>query len=333
MQLLQIKKLGPGKFYISNKKELGFIGGNPSSYKGWMSRYFFIKRISGRENPWDCDMSWRDNAYTLPPPSPEHRPDLAKFLDAMSGKCFNAQELIEEDILCHFIFSEMMSKAEMMKALKEKKTDPEGTSLSLSKGKRKASEEGGERRKKRHHEKKTKEPARETVSGGLTSEPSVKEGKTSEQKTTEAPYVLLDTSAISFVEKPSGSVSLDFTRRLIPDQDFDPLEEMRATSDKEKESMMLELETSRAQALHFEEENKALHTEVDKLKGEAENSWELGKEKFLQSKEFDSVFRANGYSEEEHPAPFLDVERALADMSDDEDLEEGSSGRDEAPPA
>ncbi|KZV32444.1 UBX domain-containing protein 6-like [Dorcoceras hygrometricum] len=39
------------------------------------------------------------------------------------------------------------------------------------------------------------------------------------------------------------------------------------------------------------------------------------------------------YSEEENPCPFLDVERALADMSDDEDSEEGSLGRDEAPPA
>ncbi|KZV51549.1 tRNA modification GTPase isoform 1 [Dorcoceras hygrometricum] len=199
---------------------------------------------------------------------------------------------------------ERMSKAEMKKDLKEKKVDPEGTSLSLSKGKRKASAEGGERRKKLHHEKKIKEPARETVSGGLTSEPSVMEGKNSEQQTTEAPYVLLDTSAISFVAKPSGSVSLDFTRRLIPDQDFDlvksvpdlealeaaslhfmqalvwngevanrllrardevtmtrrsmdgmlnrhdglmkNLEEIRAIIDKEKESMMLEIETSRA---------------------------------------------------------------------------------------
>ncbi|KZV37810.1 hypothetical protein F511_27596 [Dorcoceras hygrometricum] len=175
MQLLQIKKLGPWKFYISNKKELGFIGGNPSSHKGWMSRYFFIKHILGRENPWDCDMSWRDNAYTLHPPTPKQRPDLAKILDAMSGKFFNAQELIEEDLLCHFRFSwqkvqlvgdlgERMSKAEMLKSLKERRADPKGTSSSLSKGKRKTTAEGGEKRKKRHHEKKTAEPTREIPS-------------------------------------------------------------------------------------------------------------------------------------------------------------------------
>ncbi|KZV56111.1 hypothetical protein F511_16711 [Dorcoceras hygrometricum] len=35
MKLIQIKRLGHGQFYISNKKEIGFIGGNPSSHKGW----------------------------------------------------------------------------------------------------------------------------------------------------------------------------------------------------------------------------------------------------------------------------------------------------------
>ncbi|KZV18585.1 hypothetical protein F511_42315 [Dorcoceras hygrometricum] len=105
MQLVTIKRLGPGKFYISNKKEFRFIGGNPSSHKGWMSRYFFIRRISGRENFWGCDMSWQDNAHTLPPSPPEQKPNLTKFLEAMRGKCFNAQQLIEEDLLRFFNFS------------------------------------------------------------------------------------------------------------------------------------------------------------------------------------------------------------------------------------
>ncbi|KZV28331.1 SPX domain-containing membrane protein [Dorcoceras hygrometricum] len=74
------------------------------------------------------------------------------------------------------------------------------------------------------------------------------------------------------------------------------------------------------------------------------NSWQLEEEKFLKSKEFDGLcstkasmyfdkgfdgclaqFMANGYSEEEHPASFLDVEQALADMPDDEDLDDSSS--------
>ncbi|KZV35430.1 hypothetical protein F511_34945 [Dorcoceras hygrometricum] len=328
------------------------------------------------------------------------RPDLTKFLEVMSEKCFNAHELIEEDLLCHFRFSwknvqlvgdlgERMSKAEIMKSLKERRADPEGTSSSLSKGKMKAAAKGGEKRKKRHHEKKNTKSARATASVGPTSEPSGAVVKAPEQQTTEAPYVLLDTSAISFVAKPFGSVSLDFVRRLVLEQDFvlvksvpditaleaaslhliiewrgrdslqpstGELEDIRAEKDKEKESVLLELETTRAeaqsskaQALRFEEEKKTLQAEVERLKVEAENSWQLGKEKFLKSKDFDILcserasvffekgfngclaqFRANGYREEEHPALFLDVEKALADMPEDEDTEEGSSCREEA---
>ncbi|KZV40207.1 hypothetical protein F511_20240 [Dorcoceras hygrometricum] len=44
MQLVQIKRLGPGKFYLSHKGDHSFIKGNPSSHKGLMSRCFFLKR-------------------------------------------------------------------------------------------------------------------------------------------------------------------------------------------------------------------------------------------------------------------------------------------------
>ncbi|KZV51832.1 hypothetical protein F511_11209 [Dorcoceras hygrometricum] len=82
------------------------------------------------------DMSWRHDAHTLPPPTPEQKPDLTQFLDIVSGKCFDAQKLIEEDLLCHFRFTgknvqlvgdlgDRMTKAEMMKALKERKANPE----------------------------------------------------------------------------------------------------------------------------------------------------------------------------------------------------------------
>ncbi|KZV46421.1 hypothetical protein F511_23627 [Dorcoceras hygrometricum] len=364
MRLVQIKRLGPGKFYISNQ----CVSGNPSSHKGWMSRYFFIKRISSRENPWGCDMSWRDNAYTQPPSTPEPVPELTDFLKVTREKCFNAQELIG-DLLCHFKFSgkgvplvgdlgERMSKAEMLRALKERKADLEGTSHSLSKGKKKGMEERGEKRKKRQHEQETHESGREPVP-----KKAIKETSTSGAK-------------------PSGSASLDFARRLIPDRDYNlvnsvpdladleaaslhlmkavvwsgsvanrllrareeitktkhsmdgviqeheglmkQLEEIRANHDKENEEMALELESSRTRALRAEEENKALQAEVDKWKDEAANSWELGKEKFMQSKEFRVIcsgkalaffekgfdgclaqFRESGYTEEEHPAPSL----------------------------
>ncbi|KZV36637.1 hypothetical protein F511_28586 [Dorcoceras hygrometricum] len=174
MWLLQIKKLGPGKFYISTKKELGFI------------------------EPVGCDMSWRDDAHTLPPPNPEWKPDLTQFLD-------------------------IMTKAEMMKALKERKANPEEASSSRapSKEKRKTPSEGRERCKKRRHEEGATDSARVSIPEEPVNEPVDTAQAFPEQKSTEVPYVLLDTSAISFLAKPSGSVSLDFIRRLVPDQDFD----------------------------------------------------------------------------------------------------------------
>ncbi|KZV22360.1 hypothetical protein F511_25707 [Dorcoceras hygrometricum] len=51
MQLIQIKRLGPGKFYISHKGDHTYIKGNPSSHKGWMSRFFYIK-CDSMKDPW-----------------------------------------------------------------------------------------------------------------------------------------------------------------------------------------------------------------------------------------------------------------------------------------
>ncbi|KZV23557.1 hypothetical protein F511_35779 [Dorcoceras hygrometricum] len=149
------------------------------------------------------------------------------------------------------------------------------------------------------------------------------------------------------------------------------LEEIQTKENVEKESLNAELESARAEAQTFkiqvqsletqvkslearaelsEEESKLHLAKVEKLQEERANSWALEKEKFLKSKDFDSLclkravmyfdkgfdgclaqFRANGYSEEEHPASFLDVEQALADMPDDP--VEGSSGPGETPPA
>ncbi|KZV44390.1 hypothetical protein F511_15738 [Dorcoceras hygrometricum] len=51
MHFVQVKRLGLGKFYISHKGDLGFIWGNPSSRKGWMNIFFFVKRVGRRRNP------------------------------------------------------------------------------------------------------------------------------------------------------------------------------------------------------------------------------------------------------------------------------------------
>ncbi|KZV14517.1 hypothetical protein F511_42846 [Dorcoceras hygrometricum] len=105
MQLIQIKRLGPGNFYLSHKGNHTFIKGNPSSHKGWMSRFFYVKRVGRKRNPWRCDMYWRDNMYILTSLTPEWFPNLATFLVDMREKSYNAPELVKEDLMCHFGFS------------------------------------------------------------------------------------------------------------------------------------------------------------------------------------------------------------------------------------
>ncbi|KZV33014.1 isoflavone reductase [Dorcoceras hygrometricum] len=116
----------------------------------------------------------------------------------------------------------------------------------------------------------------------------------------------------------------------------------------DKEALAAELANARAQA---EEEIKGLRFENERLKGEAENAWVLSNEEFLKSSEFDDLcaqkslayfecgfkgcldqFRANGYSEEEHPASFLSVARALEELPDDEEEADEGTSRDEASP-
>ncbi|KZV18239.1 hypothetical protein F511_28105, partial [Dorcoceras hygrometricum] len=77
---------------------------------------------------------------------------------------------------------------------------------------------------------------------------------------------------------------------------------------------------------------------------------QLGKGKFLKSKEFDTLcserasvyfehrfngflahFRANGYSEDKHPALFLDLMQTLEDMSEEDEMIEDSSDPEAAP--
>lgn len=72
------------------------------------------------------------------------------------------------------------------------------------------------------------------------------------------------------------------------------------------------------------------------LQQEAENQWPERKEEFLKPTEFKVVcsdkaleffeqgcldqFRANGYSETDHPASFLDVEKALEALPEDGEI-------------
>ncbi|KZV18897.1 hypothetical protein F511_23330 [Dorcoceras hygrometricum] len=176
--------------------------------------------------------------------------------------------------------------------------------------------------------------------------------KDPEQQSTEPPYIFLDASAISFVSKPSGSASLDFIRRLVPDQDFDQLKRAPdlgslrllasiSCSSRKYGIKRIGKGVSQARARG----NPTIFQGSGAVPG-SPSSMFLGGKQVLQAKPvfdedlhlfkkgFDGClaqFRANGYSEEEHPASFLDVEQALVDMPEDEDAEEGSSGREEDP--
>ncbi|KZV30657.1 hypothetical protein F511_12930 [Dorcoceras hygrometricum] len=120
-----------------------------------------------------------------------------------------------------------------------------------------------------------------------------------------------------------------------------------------KRALEAELETTYAEraALKVELSGTKGRAEDDigRLRSEAENAWGLGKEEFLKSFEFDDLctkkslayfkngfegcvaqFKANGYSEEEHPAPFLSVARALEELPEEDEEEIGEEDEEDA---
>ncbi|KZV51411.1 hypothetical protein F511_20575 [Dorcoceras hygrometricum] len=172
MQLVQIKRLGPGKFYLSHKGDHSFIKGNPSSHKGWMSRFFFVKCDVMRD-PWKCEMHWRDSAVTLTPRTPDRAPSLTPFLEAMHGKSYSAPELTREDLLCFYKFSrkgvelvedldERMGKAELLRAMQEAAAAPPKKLTKRKAPSMGEKEARGEKRKK----------AGASTSGARTEEPT-----------------------------------------------------------------------------------------------------------------------------------------------------------------
>ncbi|KZV42931.1 hypothetical protein F511_12840 [Dorcoceras hygrometricum] len=121
--------------------------------------------------------------------------------------------------------------------------------------------------------------------------------------------------------------------------------ELEAALD-EKTAVEAELEETKARAAE----------EAERMRDEVANTWAREKEGFLKSPEFErpcvkksvayfktgfegavAQFRANAYSEEEHPAPFLDVKKALREMPEDdkeaEDEEEDAPGDEATPPS
>ncbi|KZV43089.1 hypothetical protein F511_04481 [Dorcoceras hygrometricum] len=115
-------------------------------------------------------------------------------------------------------------------------------------------------------------------------------------------------------------------------------EVVAATQRKELEAELAAEKEARAA------EKRALRAELEKANARAERV----KEDFLKSPEFDSLlakkawgyfkdgfwgclaqFRSNGYSEEEHPASFLNLQQALENLGDDEDAEDEEEEKEE----
>ncbi|KZV33349.1 hypothetical protein F511_41344 [Dorcoceras hygrometricum] len=222
MQLIQIKRLGPGKFYLSHKGDHAFIKRNPSSQKGWMSRFFFVKRVGKKRDPWKCDMFWRDNIYTFTPRTPDQCPNLDSFLDVMREKSYNAPELIQEDLLCFFGFirrgielvgdlDKRMGKEEMLNMMEEEvAAGSSGAAVPPKKGPKK------------------RRASREEEEGGLDDRPksppvvAISEAS-SPKKKGPGRVPPLDYTEDSLVASPSEVVATRYICNMAPDRDIDLL--------------------------------------------------------------------------------------------------------------
>ncbi|KZV22185.1 hypothetical protein F511_07884 [Dorcoceras hygrometricum] len=150
------------------------------------------------------------------------------------------------------------------------------------------------------------------------------------------------------------------------------LEELETLRSREQEAAAAQREALEAKLVAEREAHEAekaaremLEAELEDVKSRAARDAERlkleGREEFLKSSEFDTLlgkkaggffktgflgcvaqWRANGYSEDEHPAPFLDVQQAIAEMPDEEDAqeegedeeeEEGAIGSEATPPS
>ncbi|KZV28971.1 hypothetical protein F511_07531 [Dorcoceras hygrometricum] len=327
---LSVRQQDVGKFFIRLKPELGFIKGNPTSHKGWMNQYFFLSRNAREGVAWHCDMSWSKKPTKRTPPLPAQEYDPTNFLNVMSVKCFNAQELIQKDLLCHF--ADRIMKAQLLKAYKQQwskvtkspSPHPEERTKGHTKEKRKGSPS-------RNDKQSRKKSSSTTVAGDVRARIL-----TRRSRRLWLPILCRRVSTAQEVARTSRR-SMDDV--LVQHEKLTKeLEEVRGSFDVEKRCLMDRLLASEAAIA-------CLREEVQKVQEEAEATWAKKKEDFLKSSAFDELcstralsffeqgfnrclaqFRANGYSETEHPAPFLSVLKALEDLP-----EEGKVGSSSAP--
>ncbi|KZV43178.1 hypothetical protein F511_23654 [Dorcoceras hygrometricum] len=313
--LTQIRQQDVGKFFIRFRPEFGFIKGNPTFHKGWMNRYFFLHRNAQAGVAWHCNMSWSEKPTRRAPPLPAQEYDPSSFLDSMSVRCFNAQDLIREDLLCYFGFSR---KGVVVEGDLGTTKGPSPPPEERVKEKMKNSSSGGDKR-----------PRKKTLSASDID----KEVETSlpDQPTVEVTSFItrpVTTTTVAFFQNFSPELDLpvinsasnqaitealatNFMQALVwggessrrvsnarevarsskqsldemlvqHDKLMRELEDVRGASDAEKRSLEDKMTTSEASVARLQEEMK-------KMKGEVEATWENGKDDFLKSSEFDRL--------------------------------------------
>ncbi|KZV40400.1 hypothetical protein F511_43461 [Dorcoceras hygrometricum] len=372
MQLIQIKRLGPGKFYLSHKGDHSFIKGNPSSHKGWMSRFFFVRRVGEKTGSVRCTGGTMSSPF-LPEPHPE-----PQTWPPSSRLCTFSRKGVEfaGDL------DERMGKADMLKAMKEeaRATGEVGPPKKTTK-KRKvpsSAKEGvqAERRKKSvstsgTRPEETQERSRAPTPPKATPEETpaptqavpTAEDSSSRRRSERPPLLILPRipwypprrrlwlPALLGPYCPVRSTCQNFDKALRQHAEaVAKLEELEAYRAQELEEAKTQQELLEAELIAEKEarvaEKEAMRAELEEAKARSEQEAERlkgeAREEFLKSPEFDVLlgkrafsyfkdgfwgclaqFRANGYSEEEHPASFLDLQQALAKLGDEEATEEG----------
>ncbi|KZV55875.1 hypothetical protein F511_15725 [Dorcoceras hygrometricum] len=316
--MTQIRQQDVGKFFIRLKPEYGFIKGNPSSHKGWMSRYFFVRRNVREGIAWYCDMSWAEKPTkrVLPPPIQEYNP--IPFIKDACTKCFNARDLIREDLLCHFGFSRKGVAVEGDLA-----QPVTSTTVAFF----------------QHFIPPLDAPVVSSAS----------DKKITEALASNFLQVLVWGGELSRRLTKAREVAHSSKRSLNDvmakhDKLMKEIEEVRGASDVEKKSLEQRLTASEASIIRLQEEMKKAGEEAEekikRAQEEAEASWEKRKADFLKSDEFDRLcstralsffqhgfdgclaqIRDNRYSEAEHPFSFLDVLMSLEALPDDGEAE------------
>ncbi|KZV30146.1 hypothetical protein F511_21941 [Dorcoceras hygrometricum] len=183
---------------------------------------------------WYCDMSWAEKPTkrVLPPPVQEYNP--IPFIKDPCTKCFNARDLIREDLLCHFGFSrkgvavegdlaERIMKYHLLEAYKKKKSEASRGSISQT-------EERVNPTSEEHVDLSLEEPVnpppvelpkekRRKSSSGGDKHPKKKKTSSSTEVNTEAGTSQPDVEVSYFIVQPVTSTTVAFFHHFIPPLD------------------------------------------------------------------------------------------------------------------